>query len=217
MPFSESSKTRPLACPSDAASAATVPATLAAARLTSAHGPWSRVVEVPAPALPAPRPDWSAAAPVGWRRQNRRRPLYPAGQLSFHLPGPRPHYGFRRGLRLDPAAQRPSARFHPALGNCHRGRDNEQPARPDRPCHADRPWQHRPGNDRSWVTHAHPPTQLLGRTAYDSGCIAGIKYTSAKHPGGINLVVFPARIPGAAGSFLHVYDPHRNLDQRIGP
>ena len=69
----------------------------------------------------------------------------------------------------------------------------------------------------TWVTAANPPTQLLGQLAYDSGRIVGIKYLSAKHPGGLNLVVFPGRISIAAGNFLEVYDPHGNLAQRIGP
>ncbi len=69
----------------------------------------------------------------------------------------------------------------------------------------------------TWAATPHPPTHLLGQLAYDSGRIAGIKYASAKHPGGLNLVVFPDRIPLAAGSFLQVYDPHGHLAQRIGP
>jgi RES domain-containing protein len=69
----------------------------------------------------------------------------------------------------------------------------------------------------TWVKSSRPPTQWLGQLAYDSGRIAGIKYASAKHPGGLNLVVFPDRIPVATGSFLQVYDPHGNLAQRIGP
>lgn len=68
----------------------------------------------------------------------------------------------------------------------------------------------------TWATTPHPPTQLLGQLAYDLGRIAGIKYASAKHPGGLNLVVFPDRISVAAGNFLEVYDPHGNLAQRIG-
>jgi RES domain-containing protein len=68
-----------------------------------------------------------------------------------------------------------------------------------------------------WAATPHPPTQLLGQLAYDSGRIAGIKYASAKHPGGLNLVVFPDRIPVAAGNILEVYDPHGNLAQRLGP
>ena len=65
------------------------------------------------------------------------------------------------------------------------------------------------------LTSAHGPwSRAIG---YDSGRIAGIKYASDKHPGGLNLVVFPDRIPVATGSFLQVYDPHGNLAQRIGP
>jgi hypothetical protein len=65
------------------------------------------------------------------------------------------------------------------------------------------------------LASAHGPwSRAIG---YDSGRIAGIKYASAKHPGGLNLVVFPDRIPVAAGNFLEVYDPHGNLAQRLGP
>jgi RES domain-containing protein len=69
----------------------------------------------------------------------------------------------------------------------------------------------------TWANMPHPPTQLLGRLAYDSGRIAGIRYASAKHPGGLNLVVFPDRVSVAPGSFLQVYDPHGNLAQRLAP
>ena len=68
----------------------------------------------------------------------------------------------------------------------------------------------------AWVKSSRPPTQWLGQLAYDSGRIAGIKYASAKHPGGLNLVAFPDRIPATAGNFLEVYDPHGRLAQRIG-
>jgi RES domain-containing protein len=73
----------------------------------------------------------------------------------------------------------------------------------------------------NWVTMPQPPTQRLGQLAYDLASIAGIniagiKYASAKHPGGLNLVVFPDRISVADGNFLEVYDPHGNLAQRIG-
>jgi hypothetical protein len=67
----------------------------------------------------------------------------------------------------------------------------------------------------TWAAAAQPPTQLLGGLAYDSGRIVGIKYASAKHPGGINLVVFSDRIRRAAGNHLEVYDPHGNLTQRL--
>jgi RES domain-containing protein len=69
----------------------------------------------------------------------------------------------------------------------------------------------------TWAATTHPPTQLLGQLAYDSGRIAGIQYASAKRPGGLNLVVFPDRIPVTAGNFLEVYDPHGHLAQRLGP
>jgi hypothetical protein len=32
---------------------------------------------------------------------------------------------------------------------------------------------------------------------------------------GLNLVVFPERLPVAAGNYLEVYDPHGNLAQRL--
>jgi len=67
----------------------------------------------------------------------------------------------------------------------------------------------------NWATTPHPPTQLLGQLAYDSGHIAGLKYASAKHPGGMNFVIFPDRISRASGSYLEVYDPHGNIAQRL--
>ena len=67
----------------------------------------------------------------------------------------------------------------------------------------------------TWVATPHPPTQLVGRLAYDSGRISGIKYASAKNPGGINLVVYPNLLAIAAGNYLEVYDPHGHLAQRL--
>jgi RES domain-containing protein len=67
----------------------------------------------------------------------------------------------------------------------------------------------------TWATLPHPPTQLVGKLAYDSCRIAGIKYASAKHPGGINVVVFPDRLAIAPGNYLEVYDPHGHLAQRL--
>ena len=67
----------------------------------------------------------------------------------------------------------------------------------------------------TWAALPHPPTQLLGQLAYDSGHIAGLKYASAKHPGGMNFVIFPDRISRASGSYLEVYDPHGNIAQRL--
>jgi RES domain-containing protein len=69
----------------------------------------------------------------------------------------------------------------------------------------------------TWVKASKPATQVLAQAAYDSGRIVGIKYGSAKHAGGLNLVVFPDRISVSLGNFLEVYDPHGNLTQRISP
>lgn len=59
-----------------------------------------------------------------------------------------------------------------------------------------------------------PPTQRLGKAAYESGRIAGMRYPSAKTTGsGISFVIFPERL--AKGSFLEVYDPHGKIRQRL--
>ena len=68
----------------------------------------------------------------------------------------------------------------------------------------------------NWVMSRNPPTQALGQAAYDAHRINAIRYNSAKHPGGVNLVVFPDRIMASPGNYLEVHDPHRNLAQRIG-
>jgi RES domain-containing protein len=69
----------------------------------------------------------------------------------------------------------------------------------------------------AWWLARHPPTQMLGQTAFDSVKIRGIKYRSAKNTGGgVNVVVFPERISHAGTDYLEVYDPHGNLRQRIG-
>lgn len=68
----------------------------------------------------------------------------------------------------------------------------------------------------SWETGVEPPTQRLGRVAFDSGRIVGIKYPSVKDRGGANLVVFPDRLPLTPTDSLEVYDPYGNLSQRIG-
>lgn len=61
-----------------------------------------------------------------------------------------------------------------------------------------------------------PPTQLLGKVAYETGRVLGIHYPSAKNTGkGANLVVFPDRLPKGEDSYLHVHDPKRALDQRL--
>lgn len=61
-----------------------------------------------------------------------------------------------------------------------------------------------------------PPTQTLGKIAYETGKVSGIQYPSAKNTGkGVNLVVFPDRLHRGGASHLRVYDPTRFLDQRI--
>ncbi len=68
----------------------------------------------------------------------------------------------------------------------------------------------------AWARSTHPPTQALARAAYDSGLITGIKYGSAKHTGGLNLVVYPDRLVPPSCDYLAVHDPHGNLAQRLG-
>ena len=67
----------------------------------------------------------------------------------------------------------------------------------------------------TWVASPYASMQLLARLAYDSGRITGIQHASAKHPGGLNVVVFPDRLPIVAGNYLEVYAPHGHLAQRI--
>lgn len=68
----------------------------------------------------------------------------------------------------------------------------------------------------SWATVNNPPTQALAHAAYESRAIAGIKYGSAKNPGGMNLVVFPDRLSLSPSDYLEVFDPYGHLSQRIG-
>jgi RES domain-containing protein len=189
---------------------------LAAAKLVTAHGPWSRAVEYrhllgPPPGLTGPpQPLWGGAAKIAGAR------FTPKGGFDSIYIAHDPITAFIEvsALMLLPNGPVPvctppwvivtvdgimnnlldltDAATLTALGTT--AQEMTGP----------------------WVIIPHPPTQQLGRMAYDSGRIAGIKYASAKHPGGVNLVVFPDRIPAAAGSFFQVYDPHRNLDQRIG-
>ena len=69
----------------------------------------------------------------------------------------------------------------------------------------------------TWVKVTWPPTQVLAQAAYDFGGIAGIRYPSAKHPGGVNLAVFPDRLAGSPSDYLEAYDPDGgHLAQRLG-
>ena len=58
-----------------------------------------------------------------------------------------------------------------------------------------------------------PPTQQLGQAVYDSGLFQAIWYESARVPGTYCLAVFPDRL--IAPSFLEVYDPAGNFQERI--
>jgi RES domain-containing protein len=67
-----------------------------------------------------------------------------------------------------------------------------------------------------WASNPDAPTQSLGRAAYESGRIAGIKYGSAKNPTGLNFVIFPDRISISPGMYVAVRDPRGHFDEIIG-
>ncbi|WP_156345443.1 RES family NAD+ phosphorylase [Verrucomicrobium spinosum] len=100
------------------------------------------------------------------------------------------------------------------LGDC--GRSCESGAGSHGRIDAPNPWHQRAGDDRGLGEDEKSPTQELALAAYASGRIAAIKYGSAKHPGGVNLVVFPDRLVAPSTDYLEVYDPHGSLPQRIG-
>jgi RES domain-containing protein len=191
-------------------------AALAAAKLTSAHGPWARTVEYrhllgPPPALTGPpQPLWGGAARLAGAR------FTPQGSFDSIYLAQHPITAFIEVSALVMLPGGPVPVYTPPwvivtvdgiLNNLLDLTDTATLAALGTTA------QEVTG---TWATIPHPPTQLLGQLAYDSGRITGLKYASAKHPGGLNLVVFPDRIPVAAGSFLEVYDPHGNLAQRIG-
>jgi len=61
-----------------------------------------------------------------------------------------------------------------------------------------------------------PPTQRLGKVVYETQRAFGIRYPSAKNTGkGVNVVVFPDRLPRRVASYLQVHDPKGFLSQRI--
>lgn len=61
-----------------------------------------------------------------------------------------------------------------------------------------------------------PPTQLLGKAAFESGRILGMRFHSAKNTGqGTNIVVLTDRLTRNQASFLEVYDPSGSLQQRL--
>jgi RES domain-containing protein len=61
-----------------------------------------------------------------------------------------------------------------------------------------------------------PPTQLLGKAAYECLALLGLKYPSAKNPkNGTNYVMFPDRLPNSRTSHLEVIDSQGNLRQTL--
>lgn len=73
-------------------------------------------------------------------------------------------------------------------------------------------WQELTGLWRWSFDEPLPPTQLLGRVAYEARKIFGIRYHSAKNPGkGFNLVVFPDRLRVGGISHLEVENPYLGL------
>jgi RES domain-containing protein len=59
------------------------------------------------------------------------------------------------------------------------------------------------------------PTQRLGRIAFESERICGLRYPSSKNAGGVCVAVFPERL--TRNSYMEVFDPFDNLAQRIPP
>jgi hypothetical protein len=61
-----------------------------------------------------------------------------------------------------------------------------------------------------------PPTQLLGKVAYESHRVFGICYPSAKNTGrAVNLVVFPDRLQKGGTSYLQTLDLKGVLRARL--
>ena len=54
-----------------------------------------------------------------------------------------------------------------------------------------------------------PPTQILGREAFNSGLFQAIRYPSVRNPGGVCLAVFVGRLAAGGPAFLDI-DDYRN-------
>jgi RES domain-containing protein len=191
-------------------------AALANVQLTSAHGPWSRAIGYryllgPPPGLTGPpQPLWGGAAKLAGAR------FTPQGAFDSIYLAHDPITAFIEvsALVLLPGGPVP-VRSAPWVVVTVDGILNSLLDLTD-PAILAALGTTEQETTGAWVKSSRPSTQWLGQLAYDSGRIAGIKYASAKRPGGLNLVAFPDRIPLAAGNFLEVYDPHGNLAQRIG-
>ena len=190
-------------------------AALGTVNLVSAQGPWSRAVGYhnmlrPPPGLTGPpQPLWSGAAKLAGAR------FTPPGSFDSIYLAQDPITAFIEvsALIILPGGPLP-IRSAPWVivsvdGMLHHLLDLTDPAILARLGRTE------PEMTGTWVKAPHPPTQLLAQLAYDTGRIAGIRYRSAKHPSGINLVVFPDRIAVSPGNYLEVYDPNEKLSQRI--
>jgi RES domain-containing protein len=190
---------------------------LAKVQLTSAHGPWSRAIGYryllgPPPGLTGPpQPLWGGAAKLAGAR------FTPKGSFDSIYLAHDPVTAFIEvsALVLLPGGPMPVRSAPWVIVSVDGTLSNLLDLTEAATLAALRTTEQEITG--AWATTPHPPTQLLGRLAYDSARIAGIKYASAKHPGGLNLVVFPDRISVAAGNFFEVYDPHGHLAQRLGP
>jgi len=61
-----------------------------------------------------------------------------------------------------------------------------------------------------------PPTQLLGKAAYETERITGLLYRSARDTfDGLGLMIFPDRLRRGRVNFLSVFDPRERLSQRL--
>jgi len=58
------------------------------------------------------------------------------------------------------------------------------------------------------------PTWRLGQAVFNSGLFDGMRYPSANRQDGVCIVVFVGRLKKPA-SFVRVYDPDKNLKQRL--
>lgn len=191
-------------------------AALSTVKLTSAHGPWSRAIGYrfllgPPPGLVGPaRPLWGGAASLVGARFTP-----PGGSDTIYLAeDPITAFVEVSALILLPGDPVP-IRAAPWVVISVDGILNNvlDLTDPSTLTALDTTAQEMTG---TWAAAPQPPTQILGQLAFDSGRISGIKYASAKRPGGLNLAVFPDRIVVAAGNYLEVFDPHGNLAQRIG-
>ncbi|GDY24095.1 hypothetical protein LBMAG56_54420 [Verrucomicrobiota bacterium] len=189
---------------------------LSQTRLVAAHGPWTRIVgfrhlKGPPPGMTGPpQPLWGGAARVDGARFTPRGgfdSIYLAWdpitalmevQAIVLLPsGPVTLWAVPwAGVTVDGVVSNVLDLTKPAVLSALGTTEQEMTG--------------------AWLKGNDAPTQTLARAAHDSGKIAAIKYHSAKHQGGMNLVVFPDRLAVTKTDYLEVYDPHGDLPQWLG-